>query len=182
VLIDEIDKAPRDFPNDLLYEIESMRFRIPELSGDWIRANDDLRPIVVMTSNSEKHLPAAFLRRCVYYHIDPPTPDRLRRIVARRLEGVVEVDLDAREEDDRSRIGLALSLFSQLREPRAGLEKRPSTSELLAWLRVLAAADGDPFEDADRIMRNLVTLVKNERDREASQSVVKAWLSSHARP
>lgn len=69
VLIDEVDKAPRDFPNDILSEVENTYFRIPELGNVKIPANPDLKPILVLTSNSEKHLPDAFLRRCIYYHI-----------------------------------------------------------------------------------------------------------------
>ena len=76
VLIDEIDKAPRDFPNDLLMEIEAMRFFIPELNGT-VAASEKYRPIVVITSNNEKGLPDAFLRRCVYYNIPPPSHGRL---------------------------------------------------------------------------------------------------------
>lgn len=88
VLVDEIDKAPRDFPNDLLREIESMKFRIPELAGREVRAAADHRPVVVITSNSEKLLPDAFLRRCIFYDVPFPDDKKLEEIVARRLGGI----------------------------------------------------------------------------------------------
>jgi AAA domain (dynein-related subfamily) len=88
VLIDEIDKAPRDFPNDILNELEHLYFRIPELGGEVVRANPVLRPIVIMTSNSEKSLPDAFLRRCIFYHIPFPNAHRLEEIVLARVVGL----------------------------------------------------------------------------------------------
>src|SRR5512132_3996249 len=86
VLIDEIDKAPRDVPNDLLAEFERPRFRIPELGNVEIAADERFRPILVITSNSEKALPDAFLRRCVYYDMPFPDPATLKRIVETRIE------------------------------------------------------------------------------------------------
>jgi MoxR-like ATPase len=74
VLVDELDKAPRDFPNDILGEVEGMYFRIPELGHATIRRDPEMPPILVLTSNSEKNLPDAFLRRCIYYHIPFPRP------------------------------------------------------------------------------------------------------------
>lgn len=85
VLIDEIDKAPRDFPNDVLNEIEHMRFRIPELGNVEFAAKEAFFPVLVMTSNSEKNLPAAFLRRCLYYNIPKPDQNRFSEIVNLRL-------------------------------------------------------------------------------------------------
>jgi len=91
VLIDEVDKAPRDFPNDILNEIENLYFRIPELQIDSVSANlkmgesADLSPVIILTSNSEKALPDAFLRRCVFYHIPFPERDRLEKIVRSQL-------------------------------------------------------------------------------------------------
>ena len=86
VLVDEVDKAPRDLPNDVLNEIESMSFTLKESGGERSpRADQRYRPILILTSNSEKNLPEAFLRRCVFYHIPFPTPERLRFIVSRRL-------------------------------------------------------------------------------------------------
>lgn len=85
VLIDEVDKATRDFPNDILNELEHLYFRVPELGNVEIQANPELQPIVVITSNSEKDLPDAFLRRCVYYNIPFPQKERLADIVTNRL-------------------------------------------------------------------------------------------------
>ena len=88
VLIDEVDKAPRDFPNDILNEIEHLYFRVPELGNIQIRAPKDMQPLVVITSNSEKHLPDAFLRRCIFYHIAFPeqrSAQRDRRSTGRQI-------------------------------------------------------------------------------------------------
>src|SRR5262249_18563233 len=92
VLIDEVDKAPRDFPNDLLNEVEEMFFRVPELKNVRIDADAKLRPIIVLTSNSEKNLPDTFLRRCVYYNIPFPDRDRLVKIVMSRIGGFANSD------------------------------------------------------------------------------------------
>lgn len=111
VLIDEIDKAPRDFPNDLLNEFEGMYFKIPELGmvNEHIAAKDKLRPIIFITSNSEKSLPDAFLRRCVYYDI--PFPD------CTRLNDIVISHLPALRAPKPVWLGDALELFDRLRRP-----------------------------------------------------------------
>jgi len=127
VLIDEIDKAPRDFPNDLLMEIERMRFFSPELKRT-VQAEPHFRPIIVVTSNLEKTLPDAFLRRCVYYNIDFPGPDLLKHIVAARLSVLPQA---ATLVDD------AIALFCHLR--RLHLRKSPGTAELLDFVRALTA-------------------------------------------
>jgi MoxR-like ATPase len=89
VLIDEIDKAPRDLPNDLLLEVDALQFNIPELDLQKdIQADPELRPILILTSNSEQNLPDAFLRRCIYYHIPLPGQTRLADIIRSRLPGV----------------------------------------------------------------------------------------------
>ncbi|RMG26055.1 MAG: MoxR family ATPase [Bacteroidetes bacterium] len=123
VLIDEIDKAPTDFPNDILYEIENMAFEIREI-GKKIRAGDDFRPVVVMTSNSEKNLPDAFLRRCVFYHIPFPDKTQLIRIVQTHLGS------DSPYTDER-----LIDHFLDVRE--AVKKKKPATAELIGWLRML---------------------------------------------
>ena len=125
LLIDEVDKADIEFPNDLLHELDRMRFRVLE-TGDEIAAAH--RPVVLITSNNEKELPDAFLRRCVFHFIDFPDVDLMKRIVAvhhpRLCESLVQQAVDA---------------FYELRKlPR--LRKRPSTSELIDWLAVLEAA------------------------------------------
>jgi MoxR-like ATPase len=137
VLIDEIDKAPRDFPNDVLTELEDLYFRIPELGDVVYRADPHLRPLVVLTSNSERDLPDAFLRRCVYYHIPFPNPQRLEEIVAQQLH-----DHPA----DSALSCEALALFQRLRDPRSGLRKKPATAELLLWLLTLRHLLGEGAE------------------------------------
>ena len=125
VLVDEVDKAPRDLPNDILDELETMSFSVAE-TGRRFAADRRYKPILVLTSNSEKVLPDAFLRRCVYYHVSFPSGERLQAIVRRRL-GPTRL---AQESIDH-----AIRHFEQLRE--LSLRKKPATAELIAWLRVL---------------------------------------------
>ncbi|HEX6911488.1 MAG TPA: MoxR family ATPase [Longimicrobium sp.] len=167
VLVDEIDKAPRDFPNDLLNQIENLEFSVPELRGAPLRVRppdpDDpgrpeLRPVVVITSNSEKQLPEPFLRRCVYHHIEFPE-DRIPTIVAARLK---DLPLDSPGFEG------ARQFFFALRDRGAGLAKKPSTSELLDWLRALRGeglkADV-PFQEQRELAGHcLGTLAKTEAD------------------
>ena len=120
VLIDEVDKASRDFPNDILNELEYLYFRVRELGNIKIEANSKLQPIVVITSNSEKDLPDAFLRRCVYYNIPFPQKERLKNIVTNRL-GLYSAGSSDFLQD-------ALDIFFKLR--KSGLRKKPTTSEL----------------------------------------------------
>ena len=127
VLIDEVDKAPRDFPNDLLYALDRMELRIPELERTVPAVK---RPVVVITSNRESQLPDPFLRRCVFHHIERPDGPRLVRILEQRL-GHLRL-----AERLRDRI---VARFLELRE-MDGLQKRPSTSEMLSWARVLHRA------------------------------------------
>lgn len=130
VVIDEIDKAPRDFPNDLLNQIENLEFSIPEL-GFSFKANREFNPIVIITSNSEKQLPEPFLRRCVYHHIEfPVNQTEIEEILGGRLQQLQLDGLAYRE---------ALALFFKLRN-QAALAKKPSTSELLDWLLALSKA------------------------------------------
>ena len=124
VLIDELDKAPRDTPNDLLLELEQMRFRIGELDT-WVEGAPEHRPIVVITSNSEKSLPEPFLRRCVFHHIKSPDDARRREIVARRRHPFVRREAAFEE---------AMRLFERL---HSSLGRPPGTAELLAWLTAL---------------------------------------------
>jgi len=124
VLVDEIDKAPHDFPNDILNEIENLYFRIPELANVKITAAENMQPILVLTSNSEKPLPEAFLRRCIYYDISFPEAEDLVKIIEARLGTYVKQEF----------LTDALAIFFQLRD---NLKKKPSTAELLNWLIVL---------------------------------------------
>lgn len=170
VLVDEIDKAPRDFPNDLLSEIEGMRFRVPELKNVEVAADPEFAPILVFTSNSERDLPDAFLRRCVYYDIPFPEPARLRDIVHARLGDAVRGEPFLSD---------ALGLFAELRHPNAGLRKRPATAELLGWiaaLRRMAPESPNPLRDDPRRARaGLAALVKTHDDLERARPIVDAW-------
>ncbi|MEL7334918.1 MAG: MoxR family ATPase, partial [Planctomycetota bacterium] len=134
VLIDEVDKAPRDFPNDLLGELSGrLKFTVPELQSKTFVADQQLSPIVIITSNSEKNLPDPFLRRCAYYHIEFPSDETLRRIVGARVEhpNLAETRL----------VTSAISAFQILRKR---FSRKMSTAELIDWVRVLVAFDANP--------------------------------------
>ncbi len=164
VLIDEIDKAPRDFPNDLLNQIENMGFSIPELGLQFQapRATPDERsrlPVVLITSNSERQLPEPFLRRCVYHHIEfPADRDALQTILDARLAGVPVAQPAFRD---------AVDFFFTLRG-HARIGKKPSTSELLNWLRVLherGVAPAEPLAaQAALVLGTLGSLLKARDD------------------
>jgi MoxR-like ATPase len=154
VLIDEIDKAPRDFPNDLLDELDRMEFHVPELNLTCRAAH---RPVVVITSNSERQLPDPFLRRCIFHRIDFPTGERLQEILRERLGHLKLAD---------RLIETATARFSQVRQV-PGLEKKPSTAELIAWVRVLHASGIDPTMLAKLRLSDLPfpgALAKSEAD------------------
>jgi MoxR-like ATPase len=165
VLIDEIDKAPRDLPNDILNEIDNMSFEVKE-TGDRFTADSSLRPVVVLTSNLETVLPDPFLRRCVFYHIEFPNADQLRKIVARRL-GQAELGEQG---------GLAIEHFMQIRT--LGLRKKPATAELLAWLRLVRKRkirfDRVSAESRRELAKTYVVLAKSKEDRQ----VLENWLHS----
>jgi len=168
VLIDEIDKASSDFPNDALNEIERHYFRIREWrGGQEVRAGATLRPVVVITSNSEKQLPDAFLRRCIFYHLPPVTPERLLAITLRRLKGL---DVQA-----GAMLDSALKLFEHLRSSTADLRKKPSTSEFLAYVTALTR---DPEVNAAKAvppaaaLRALSVLVKAPEDQTTAREHV----------
>jgi MoxR-like ATPase len=131
VLIDELDKAPRDLPNDLLHVLDRMEVRIPELKR--VLASDQ-RPIVVITSNRESQLPDPFLRRCVFHHIEFPSDNALREIVHQRLRDL---------HPDERLVTIALQRFHELRDIE-NLQKKPATMELLTWIRVLIKAGMPP--------------------------------------
>ncbi|HKI00705.1 MAG TPA: MoxR family ATPase [Thermoanaerobaculia bacterium] len=153
VLIDEIDKAPRDFPNDLLYAIDRMELRVPELG---IAEAARKRPVVIITSNRESQLPDPFLRRCVFHHIEFPDRGQLRHILDERL-GNLRI-----AETLRDRI---VDRFLELRGVD-GLLKKPATSEMLTWARVLHAAQvgGGELEGSLRELPYLNALVKTRED------------------
>ncbi len=159
VLIDEIDKAPRDLPNDILHEIDRYQFSIKELDRT-IQRGPDHRIITIMTSNSEKNLPDAFLRRCVFYHIPFPDEDLLFRIAKTQIGTATAFT-------DESLRGL-IGHFTRVRA--ASVRKPPATAELLAWLRLLglggiAATGTEP--DTARLRDYLSVLVKTKEDHEA---------------
>jgi len=154
LLIDEIDKADIEFPNDLLLELDRMEFHVYE-TGETVRARQ--RPIVVITSNNEKELPDAFLRRCFFHYIRFPDTDTMARIVDVHYPGI-----------KRRLVEEALRLFFEVREV-PGLKKKPSTSELLDWLKLLLSEDIGPELLRERDPRKLIpplhgALLKNEQD------------------
>jgi MoxR-like ATPase len=153
LLIDEIDKADIEFPNDLLQELDRMEFHVYE-TGETIRAVN--RPIVIITSNNEKELPDAFLRRCFFHYIRFPDMETLQKIVDVHYPGIKQELVRA-----------ALTQFYEIREV-PGLKKKPSTSEALDWIRLLVADDISP-EDLRGDARNALprlhgALLKNEQD------------------
>ncbi|WP_299350317.1 MoxR family ATPase [uncultured Shimia sp.] len=153
LLIDEIDKADIEFPNDLLQELDKMEFHVYE-TGETIKAKH--RPIMIITSNNEKELPDAFLRRCFFHYIRFPDHDTMRAIVEVHHPGIKEQLLTT-----------ALTQFFEIRE-QPGLKKKPSTSEVLDWLKLLLAEDLDA-EDLARDGANALpklhgALLKNEQD------------------
>ena len=151
LLVDEIDKADMEFPNDLLHELDRMSFRVEE-TGDVITAKE--RPIVIITSNNEKELPDAFLRRCVFHFIEFPDREQMQEIVRVHHPDVEQKLLDQ-----------VLAKFYWLREQPA-IRKRPSTSELVDWIAALRRA-GVPAERLEEELPFLGVLLKRETDIEA---------------
>ncbi|MCJ2082180.1 AAA family ATPase [Methylobacterium sp. J-090] len=154
LLIDEIDKADIEFPNDLLTELDRMEFHVYE-TGQTIRA--ERRPIVIITSNNEKELPDAFLRRCFFHYIQFPDAETLKAIVEVHYPGIKHRLVEE-----------ALRVFLETRAV-PGLKKKPSTSELLDWLKLLVSEDVTPETLRERDDRKLIpplhgALLKNEQD------------------
>ncbi|MCC6913626.1 MAG: MoxR family ATPase [Rhodospirillaceae bacterium] len=154
LLIDEIDKADIEFPNDLLLELDRMEFFVFE-TGETIKAQH--RPIIIITSNNEKELPGAFLRRCFFHYIRFPERETMERIVAVHFPGV-----------KKNLVREALNVFFEIREV-PGLKKRPSTSELLDWIKLLMADDIPPEALKAKDVKTAVpplygALLKNEQD------------------
>ena len=153
LLIDEIDKADIEFPNDLLQELDRMSFHVYE-TGTTVEAKN--RPVVIITSNNEKELPDAFLRRCFFHYISFPEPEILRKIIDVHHPKLKPQVLET-----------ALSQFFEIRDT-PGLKKKPSTSEVLDWLKLILAEDLKP-EDLRRDGVNALprlhgALLKNEQD------------------
>lgn len=147
LLIDEIDKADLEFPNDLLWELDQMEFYIPE-TKETIRAKQ--RPIVIITSNAEKELPDAFLRRCIFHYIEFPDPEQ--------MEDIINVHFDRLED---KLVSQAIAAFYQVRQMR-GIEKKPSTSELIDWLRALTVSGVNPKKITSTIPLAGVLLKKDK--------------------
>ena len=154
LLIDEIDKADIEFPNDLLLELDQMEFYVYE-TGETVKAK--LRPIVIITSNNEKELPDAFLRRCFFHYIRFPDRDTMTEIVEVHYPGL-----------QKKLLAEALTVFYEIREV-PGLKKKPSTSELLDWIKLLVVEDISPEVLRTRDPAKLIpplhgALLKNEQD------------------
>ncbi len=154
LLIDEIDKADIEFPNDLLQELDRMEFFVQE-TGETIRA--EIRPIVVITSNNEKELPDAFLRRCFFHFIRFPDDETMQAIIDVHFPGIKP-----------RLVASALKTFYEIRDT-PGLKKKPSTSELLDWLKLLLVEDIDPETLREKTPNKLIpplhgALLKNEQD------------------
>jgi MoxR-like ATPase len=153
LLIDEIDKADIEFPNDLLQELDRMEFHVYE-TGETIKAKH--RPIVIITSNNEKELPDAFLRRCFFHFISFPDTATMLRIIDVHFPGI-----------KKELVRVALTQFYEVRET-PGLKKKPSTSEVLDWLKLLMADDVDPAtlraDPKSAIPPLHGSLLKNEQD------------------
>ena len=154
LLIDEIDKADIEFPNDLLQELDRMEFYVYE-TNETIKA--EIRPIVIITSNNEKELPDAFLRRCFFHYIKFPEEDTMRAIIDVHFPGL-----------KGKLVQEALNIFYEIREV-PGLKKKPSTSELLDWLKLLLSEDISPETLREKDPTKLIpplhgALLKNEQD------------------
>lgn len=154
LLIDEIDKADIEFPNDLLLELDRMEFHVYE-TGETIKASK--RPVVIITSNNEKELPDAFLRRCFFHYIKFPEMETMNQIVEVHFPGIKQ-----------RLVAEAMRIFFEVRDV-PGLKKKPSTSELLDWLKLLVNEDMSPEQLRERDPRKLIpplhgALLKNEQD------------------
>ncbi|MGR7997583.1 MULTISPECIES: AAA family ATPase [unclassified Xanthobacter] len=154
LLIDEVDKADIEFPNDLLQELDRMEFHVYE-TGEQVKAHQ--RPVVIITSNNEKELPDAFLRRCFFHYIRFPDAETMRAIVEVHFPGIKQ-----------RLVSEALRLFYDLREV-PGLKKKPSTSELIDWLKLLLAEDVEADTLREKDVRKTIpplhgALLKNEQD------------------
>ena len=148
LLIDEIDKADVEFPNDLLWELDKMEFYIPE-TGETVKAT--VRPIVIITSNAEKELPDAFLRRCIFHYIAFPDASMMERIIKAHYPDLEQKLIDG-----------VLEAFYKIRDIR-GLQKKPSTSEVLDWIQALSIG-GIPVKKLEREIPFAGVLLKKTED------------------
>jgi MoxR-like ATPase len=167
VLLDEIDKADSDFANDLLLELDEFRFDIPEIEKTERLESQNDRPIVIMTSNSEKPLPDAFLRRCLYFNIEFPNKDLLEKIVTRQQDQKIQQELAFIED--------TIEIFLQVRQAtkKPGI-RPPGTSEFLEFVRAIHLLRQRSPQDLAKAMADLTTdlpllgtLLKTKKDQEA---------------
>jgi MoxR-like ATPase len=209
VLIDEIDKAPRDVPNDLLAEIDELKFNIPEIAthkqaneGE-IEKNEtkeqghefstqasleggDLRPLIIITSNSERALPDPFLRRCLYYHLPFPSFDEKKGEEEATVQSIVASRLGYRFKDNQPFVSTAIGFFKFLREQN--LERQPGLAELLNWLNYLVpksenltSASLADLPQQDVLDGVKVALLKNSSDQGEAEGLYQNWLDSLVR-
>ncbi|MEZ4934965.1 MAG: MoxR family ATPase [Saprospiraceae bacterium] len=158
LLIDEIDKAPREFPNDLLFALSHRKFILPE-SGKEISVSEDDMPAIVITSNREQELPTAFKGRCIYHYISFPEPDMMEQILNKHFPEV-----------DEELVDKSISLFYQLRN--LGMERAPSTRELLNWLKYLQS-----FSKSEALAKidgkeGMGVLIKTQTDMEKAKRLI----------
>jgi len=175
VLLDEIDKAPRDLPNDVLAALEDLRFEVPEI-GKSFETTADNRPIIIMTSNSEKNLPDAFLRRVAYFHIEFPSPADLLRILQQKLDG-----FDS--ESGKKQLDAIIGHFGMIRaKDKVKLKKNPATAELIQWAALLRKMGFDASklghlpglsaEEKEQLSLSYSVLAKNKDDLKALQGLL----------
>lgn len=158
LLIDEIDKAPREFPNDLLYALSHRKFIMPE-SGQVIEISEEEMPAIVITSNREQELPTAFKGRCIYHYIHFPEADTMREIIAKHYPKVENKIVD-----------VALDVFYQLR--KLGLERAPTTRELLNWLKYVKSFSTTEAVDKIAKLEGIGALIKTQTDLEKIQRML----------
>jgi MoxR-like ATPase len=158
LLIDEIDKAPREFPNDLLYALSHRKFIMPE-SGQVIEISETDMPAIVITSNREQELPTAFKGRCIYHYIHFPEADTMREIVSRHHPKIENKIVD-----------VAIDIFYQLR--KIGLERAPTTRELLNWLKYVKSFSSEEAIEKIVKLEGIGALIKTQTDLEKIQKLV----------
>jgi len=174
ILIDEVDKAPRDFPNDLLNELEENSFNVPELHNRELAYDRRFPPIVIITSNSERDLPDAFLRRCVYYNVPFPTPERLRAIVTSRLGEFAGPGSEFLTD--------ALDIFDRLRRAGNAMRKIPATAEFLSWIAAMRESERDADNplavNPELALQTLSIIVKTADDQDRAAKILGDWVAA----
>ncbi len=158
LLIDEIDKAPREFPNDLLYALSHRKFIMPE-SGETIEVSENDMPAIIITSNREQELPTAFKGRCIYHYIHFPGEDTMREIIAKHYPKVSNQIVD-----------VAMDVFYHLR--KIGLERAPTTRELLNWLKYVKTFSTSEAIDKIQKLEGIGALIKTQTDLERVQKQI----------